>query len=124
MTFDYLAKRITKHLQQAEAKAKKGPSIAGLIDLTPRTPNLAFIGMRTFKQSGQQRKGRSGYAEEHKQANIDNAAFIVKQLAENSTVVAELAEQGLAIDLNEVEKSIGGISENSGLPTDDTSRIG
>ena|ERR1039458_2469402 len=94
------------------------------IDRTNHLPALTFIGLKSRPQGNGGKKNRSGYAEEHKQANLDNATFnMIKQLAENPAVVAELAEQGQAIDMNEVEKSIGGVSENLGIPTDDAGSI-
>jgi hypothetical protein len=53
---------------------------------------MNWIGAKMHPQGNGGQKNRSGYAEEHKQANIDNIAF-------------------------DESKSIGGVSETEGLPT-------
>src|ERR1039458_7258792 len=65
------------------------------IDRTNHLPALAFIGLKSRPQGNGGKKNRSGYAQEHKQANLDNAAFDMVQSE---------------------AKSIGGISEVGGLP--------
>lgn len=61
---------------------------------------MNWIGAKMHPQANGGRKNRSGYAQEHKQANLDNATFDVQS-----------------------EKSIGGIGETAGLPTDDGTAI-
>jgi len=71
MTFDYLAKRITKHLAQAAAKQTAGVE-TGTIDLTPKTPRLGWIAGKLFKSSSGGLKTRSRYSQEWNQAIQDN----------------------------------------------------
>ena len=97
MTPEYKVRREAKHAAQL---AERGITIAGpvfqTIDLVPRMASHAFVGLKSRPQGNGGRKNRSGYAQEHKQANLDNAAFDVVQLE---------------------SKSIGGISETEPLPT-------
>jgi hypothetical protein len=44
------------------------------LDTVSNLPSLAFIGARQFRQSGQQRKGRSGHKPEHTEALAENAS--------------------------------------------------
>ena len=74
-----------------------GDSVTQTIDLTPRLAASAFVGLKMRPQAAIGRKNRSGYAEEHKQANLDNAAY--------------------------EPKSIGGISENLAISADDAGSI-
>ncbi len=127
MTPEYKARREAKHVAQAEAKPyfPLDAIARNTIDLMPKMARHAFVGLKTHPQANGGRKNRSGYAQEHKQANLDNVAFVVKQL-DNPAVVAELAKQALldnaAFDVQS-EKSIGGIGETAGLPTDDGTAI-
>jgi hypothetical protein len=76
MTFEYLAKRITKHLAQSAAKIPPETfPVAGApvtIDLTPRGPSLGWLGGKLFKSSRGGNKNRSGYRPEQAHATIDN----------------------------------------------------
>ncbi len=73
MTFESYANRLTKHLNQLLNKVESVPASCGTIDLTPRVPSLSWLSGKTFRQGNGGRKNRSGYAEEHKAANTDNA---------------------------------------------------
>jgi len=80
MTPEYKARREAKHTAQfANRQVEVSAEIlTGTIDLIPKIPALAFIGGKMFKQSGMQRKGRSGHQREHQQALVDNAIFGLK----------------------------------------------
>jgi hypothetical protein len=97
MTPEYRARRDAKHAAQAEAKPyfPMDAIVRNTIDLTTKIASHAFVGLKSQKQASGGRKNRSGYAEEHKQANLDNATFKV-----------------------ELPKSIGGINEAEGIPTE------
>ena len=74
MNAGYKARREAKHAAQ-KANRLMGVSVsAGTIDLTVKHPTLSFIGARQFRQSGQQRKGRSGHLPEHTEALVENAS--------------------------------------------------
>ena len=74
MNAGYKARREAKHAAQ-KANRLMGVSVsAGTIDLTVKHPTLSFIGARQFRQSGQQRKGRSGHLPEHTAALVENAS--------------------------------------------------
>ena len=76
MNAGYKARRAAKHAAEfANKQVEKAADIlAGTIDLTPKYPSLSFIGARQFRQSGQQRKGRSGHKPEHTEALVENAS--------------------------------------------------
>ena len=74
MNAGYKARREAKHAAQ-KANRLMGVSVsAGTIDLTVKHPTLSFIGARQFRQSGQQRTGRSGHLPEHTAALVENAS--------------------------------------------------
>lgn len=143
MTFDYLAKRITKHLAQAAAKiAPESFPVAGApltIDLTPKTPRLAWLGGKTFHSSTGNRKNEPGHGPEQVQAWRDNKNPYkgedglwyyydeTEQTCETGFVTREQAETGLneyAAWLNNPKEvvaepmpvSIGGVPEVGELP--------
>jgi|ERR1035437_134572 hypothetical protein len=95
MTPGYKARRETKHLAEKRARKEmaKFPPTLQTIDLTSNIAKHAFVGAKAHPQGNGGRKNRSGNSTEHTQANIDNAVF-------------------------DVAKSIGGIDEDSALPTD------
>lgn len=66
----------------------------------------AFVGLKSQKRADGGRKNRSGYAQEHAAANLDNAEF-----DEN------------ILRVREEEKSIGGVSENLAISGDDAGSI-
>ena len=76
------------------------------VDRTNHLPALTFIGLKSRPQANGGRKNRSGYAEERKQADLDNATFDVVK----------------SIEL-EQSKSIGGVSEDLGLPGSDADPV-
>lgn len=94
MTPAYKARREAKHAAQAAAKVPQAfyPVNIPTIDLAPRMAAHAFVGLKTRPQANGGRENRSGYAQERKQADIDNAAYDAQP------------------------KSIGGIPETGGLP--------
>ena len=64
--------------------------------------------MNMFKRNSQgSRKNRSGQLQEHTRALVENAVFDIAKTQE----------------AQEAEKSIGGISENLGIPTDDAESV-
>lgn len=68
MNAGYKARREAKHAAEKAAarKAQKSaPVSVGTIDLMRKVPALSFIGAKQFRQSGQQRKNRSGHLTEH-----------------------------------------------------------
>jgi hypothetical protein len=103
LTPEYRARRTAKHAAQAEAKPyfPLDAIIRNTIDLTPQIAGHAFVGLKSRPQATGGGKNRSGYAQEHRQATLDNIAY----------------------DMVHSEKSIGGVSENLGLPTDDGSGV-
>ena len=98
MTPEYKVRREAKHAAQL---AERGITIAGpvfqTIDLVPQMAGHAFVGLKSRPQASSGGKNRSGYAQEHRQATLDNIAY----------------------DMVHSEKSIGGVSENLGLPGSD-----
>ncbi len=76
MNAGYKARREAKHAAEFANKQVEVAAdiLAGTIDLTPKYPTLSFIGARQFRQSGQQRKGRSGHLPEHTEALVENAS--------------------------------------------------
>lgn len=103
MTPEYKVRRDAKHAAQFASKSPVLRGVSGTIDLTPKMARHAFVGLKTHPQANGGRKNRSGYAQERKQADIDNAAYDVVQ--------------------SEQSKSIGGVSEDLGLPTDNAEPI-
>ena len=99
MTPAYKARREAKHAAQAAAKVPQAfyPVNIPTIDLVPRMAAHAFVGFRTHPQGSGGRKNRSGYAQEHAEANEEDSRF--------------------------VPKTIGGISENLDVPTNDGSGV-
>jgi hypothetical protein len=67
MNAGYKARRTAKHAAEKAARKalKTAPISVGTIDLMRKVPALSFIGAKQFRQSGQQRKGRSGHLMEH-----------------------------------------------------------
>jgi hypothetical protein len=102
MTPGYKERRALKHAIQFSSKLPVSGGFVQTIDLTNHLPALTFVGLKSRPQGNGGRKNRSGYAQEHKQANLDNAAFDVVQLE---------------------SKSIGGVSEDLGLLGDDVGSI-
>jgi hypothetical protein len=106
MNAGYKARRKAKHAAQQASKKAIAPVSVGTIDLTPRVPVLSFIGAKQFRQSGQQRKGRSGHLPEHTEALVYNGGRtfaaevekILKECAANPNIVEVLAADGLQID--------------------------
>jgi hypothetical protein len=179
MTPEYRARRAEKHLAQAAAKVvPESHPVHGsrmTIDLTPKTPRLAWVGGKSFKNSTGNRKNAPQHGPEQTQAWRDNKnpylnkeddkwyyydeteqscefGFVtreqaetalnaygewlnspkeamaegleaIKQLSKNPAIVAELAERGLKFDTEEIERSIGGISENLGLSGDNAEPV-
>jgi len=88
MNAGYRARRKAKHAAQQASKKAIAPVSVGTIDLTPRVPVLSFIGAKQFRQSGQQRKGRSGHLPEHTEALVYNGG---------RTFAAEVEKASLAL---------------------------
>jgi hypothetical protein len=119
MTPEYKARRDAKHaadavrrhtLKAANAALQSDPSEIRLLDFLPKTPRLAWLGGKTFKQGSGGKANAPGRKEEQKQAVAEGLA-VIKKLSENPVVVAELAERGLKFDPEEIERSIGGVPE-------------
>ena len=73
MTPEYRARRDAKHAAQAAAKVLPEMfPVDFTIDLTPKTPHLAFLNGKTFKQGNGGRKNASGHRTEQIAANDDN----------------------------------------------------
>ena len=151
MTPEYRARRDAKHAAQAAAKiVPETFPVAGTekftIDLTAKAPRLAWLGGKLFKSSSGGLKNCSGYSLEHSLANSDNKNPYLgadgkwywydesERGCETGYVTREQAE--IALNdycdwLNSPEEvvseqmpiSIGGISENLGLPTDNASGV-
>ena len=77
MTPEYKARRAANHAAQRTLRAfgLDNSQTLPTIDLTPKTAGHAFVGLKTHPQGNGGRKNRSGYAQEHAQANIDNAKW-------------------------------------------------
>lgn len=97
MNAGYKARREAKHAAEKAAarKAQKSaPVSVGTIDLMRKVPALSFIGAKQFRQSGQQRKNRSGHLTEHTESLAYNggrnfAAAVEKALLVKADAVAE-----------------------------------
>lgn len=89
MTSGYKERRAAKHIAQKASRVST-PDTDGVLDLTDKTPRHAFVGLKSRPQANGGRKNRSGYAEEHAQANIDNAAFDEQKKFEAAEPVNEL----------------------------------
>lgn len=72
MNSGYKARRAAKHAAEKADRVPRSPE--GLIDLMPKVPRLSWLGGKSFHQSGQQRKGRSGHATEWAEALIENGS--------------------------------------------------
>ena len=95
MNEGYRARRAAKH---AAEKSNQPVGVeAGTIDLTLKTPRLSWIGGKMFRQSGQQRKGRSGHLTEHTESFVENGS---------RTFAAEVAKALTPVEV--VDAVIGG----------------
>ena len=94
MTPGYRARRETKHLAEKRARREmaKIPPMLQTNDITSNLAKHALVGAKAYPQGNGGRKYRSGYAQEHTQALLDTATFIVA-----------------------LPKTIGGISEAAGV---------
>ncbi len=95
MNAGYKARRRAKHAaQKLNRSGGVVPEAIGTIDLTRKVPALSFIGAKQFRQSGQQRKNRSGHLTEHTESLAYNggrnfAAAVEKALLVEADAVAE-----------------------------------
>ncbi len=64
----HAADAVRRKTLQAARAATSEAGLAGLLDFLPKTPRLAWIGGKTFKQGNGGRKNTSAHAEEHKSA--------------------------------------------------------
>jgi hypothetical protein len=140
MTPEYRVRRNAKHAAQAAAKVLPEMfPVDFTIDLTPKTPHLAFLNGKTFKQGNGGRKNASGHRTEQIAANDDNKNpylgadgkwFWMDDEGvpnDQSYVTREQAEIALA-DYREWLRtaepmSIGGISENLAIFGDNTGEV-
>jgi hypothetical protein len=78
MTPEYKERRAAKHAAQAASKPYfPADAIArNTIDLGGNLASHAFVGLKSRPQGNGGRKNRSGYAQEHTQALLDNEAFV------------------------------------------------
>jgi len=73
MTPEYRARRAAKHAAQLASKPPVSESfVQQTLDLTPKTPRLAWLGGKLFKSSSGGFKTRSRYSQEWDQAIRDN----------------------------------------------------
>lgn len=90
MTPEYKVRRESKHAAQAAAKPPvSGGSVTQTIDFTPRAAAHAFVGAKMHPQANGGRKNRSGYAEEHATANLDNTVFDMSKVLEDRELKSE-----------------------------------
>jgi hypothetical protein len=139
MTPEYKTGRTAKHAAQKAllALVAAAGTPEGTIDLTPKTPRLAFLNGKMFKQGNGGRKNRSGYALEHEQANNDNLNVCkskdglwyyydeTEQQSEDKFVTRDQAEAAMNryfAWLNQ-PKEIGGVSENLPISGDNRGPI-
>lgn len=75
MLESYKARRAMKHAAEKAGKQEAAQgAINRVLDLVSPVPRLAFLGAKQYRQSGQQRKGRSGHLPEHTAALVENTS--------------------------------------------------
>jgi hypothetical protein len=143
MTPEYKARRTDKHAAQLASKPPvSGGFVQQTIDLTPKTPRLAWLGGKLFKSSTGNRKNAPGHSLEQAQANRDNKNPYLgadgrwywydetEQECETGFVTrqqAEIALNDYSAWLNSPKEvvaepmpvSIGGVPEVGGLPNEE-----
>jgi hypothetical protein len=72
MTPEYRARRDAKHAAQLASKPPVSGGFVQTIDLTPKTPRLAWLGGKLLKSSRGGLKNCSGHSLEHSLGNRDN----------------------------------------------------